>query len=451
NITPSDLPPFSRISVIDAGAHAPGTAYLAAKRYQLDDRAPYLYRTHDFGKTWRRIVQGIRADAYTHVVREDPTRAGLLFAGTEHGVYVSFNDGAQWQSLDRNLPDVQVPDLVVEGRDLVIATHGRSMWIMDGIDALRQLTPAIAQQPVHLFTPAPAIRGVQTGGFGASGLYDATFDYRLAAPADSLTLEVLDATGALVRRYRAVRRDPKAPAPSAPTIPGTPTDCEERSRPDQVPGLNAGMNRFRWDLRYPGATTFPCMILWSASSTAGPQAPPGRYQVRLTVNGTTQVAAFEVKRDPRLKGVTDADLRARFVMASRIRDEETKANDAVIRIRTLRAAAAEQVAKARRTETKALGDSVSQRFTAIEEALYQTRNRSGQDPLNFPIKLNNRIAALRRSVETGEARPTAGSSKVLAELAAELAKELAALDQLVKVDLARLNVALKAESLGPIM
>ena len=154
DVTPPDLPRWSRVSIIDASAHDPAAAYVAAKRYLLDDRAPYIYKTHDYGESWTMIVDGIREDDYVHAVREDPKRAGLLYAGTEHGVWVSFDDGARWQSLSLNLPDVQVADLVVEAYDVVIGTHGRSMWVLDDIDALRQLTPEITASAVHLSSRA---------------------------------------------------------------------------------------------------------------------------------------------------------------------------------------------------------------------------------------------------------------------------------------------------------
>lgn len=173
NVTPKELPEYSRISLIDASPHKPGTAYLAAKRYQLDDRAPYVFKTDDYGRSWTRITSGIRADDYVHAVREDPKRAGLLYAGTEHGVWVSWNDGGSWQSLSLNLPDTQVSDLVVEENDLVIGTHGRSFYLLEDLGPIRQLTPQVAARALHLFTPRDAYRGA----------YPAVVDYLLARPA----------------------------------------------------------------------------------------------------------------------------------------------------------------------------------------------------------------------------------------------------------------------------
>ncbi len=194
-ITPPEMREFSRVSLIDASPHRPGAAYLAAKRYQLDDRAPYAWKTNDYGRTWTKIVNGIGPSDYVHVVREDPKRAGLLYAGAEHGVYVSFDDGEDWQPLSLNLPDVQVPDLVVEEHDLVIATHGRSFYVLDNIEPLRQLTEAVAQEAVHLFTPPEAVRRV----------YPASTDYYLRGAAAGASVEFLDAKGTVANRQAGPR------------------------------------------------------------------------------------------------------------------------------------------------------------------------------------------------------------------------------------------------------
>ncbi|MFN0180410.1 MAG: WD40/YVTN/BNR-like repeat-containing protein [Gemmatimonadales bacterium] len=420
-VTPPGLPEFSRVSLIEASPHRPGTAYLAAKRYQLDDRAPYLYRTHDFGATWTKIVVGIREDAYVHVVREDPKRRGLLYAGTEHGVYLSPDDGDHWVSLSLNLPDVQVPDLVVAEHDLVIATHGRSMWVLDDIEWLRQYDPAILTAAAHLYTPKPAVRRV----------YPAVFHYTLRTPADTVRLAVLDSAGRVVREWigtaattdSAVKAQIKAAAQSD-SLKGC---VAGRVQPIVGPPVRAGLNQFTWDLTYPGPTVFDCMIIWSANPLAGPKAPPGRYAVRLVANGVTMTKPFVLRRDPRLKGATDADLHRQFALARSIRDRESAANEAVVKIRVLRHRVRDQAQRAGRPELGPLADRIAQQLTAIEEELYQVRNRSGQDPLNFPIKLNNRLAKLRDFLETGDARPPDGYYTVFRELSAELDRHLAAL------------------------
>jgi photosystem II stability/assembly factor-like uncharacterized protein len=446
NVTPAGLPKFARISIIDASRHDPGTAYLAAKNYQNDDRAPYIYRTHDFGRSWTRITAGVRRDDYAHVVREDPARPGLLYAGTEHGIYVSWDDGTNWHSLSLNLPDTQVPDLVVEDHDLVIATHGRSMYVMDDIAPLRGFNATVVSTPVRAYRARPATRGVN----------DAVIQYSLARAADSVRVDVLDVTGKVVRTYvgrpSAPAADSAASASASRDTILEPTGCEppRRRGAGAPPTTNAGLNRFTWDLRYPGATAFPCMVIWSAAPEIGPLAVPGTYQVRVTAFNAsspsqTATQSLSVRMDPRLEGVTVADLRRQFDLAIRIRGKVTLANDAVLRIRRMRS----QLAERSRRDTTIAGaaNALSAKLRGVEEDLYQVRNRSGQDPLNFPIKLNNRIAALGRSVQTGHARPTNAAYKVFDELSRELDVVLQRLATVERADLAELNRSLEVKGL----
>ncbi|HSB11705.1 MAG TPA: glycosyl hydrolase [Blastocatellia bacterium] len=423
-ITPNDLPEFSRISLIEASPHRPGTAYLAAKRYQLDDRAPYIFKTDDYGKTWTKIVNGIPASDYVHAVREDPKRQGLLYAGTEHGIYVSFDDGANWQSLLLNLPDTQVPDLIVEENDLVIATHGRSFFVLDDIGVLRQLAPEVASADLHLFQMRAAIRSVN----------QAAIDYYLKNPADKITVEILDAKGQVIRTFTGDAEADKRRTPGAGGEEGE-SFGPPATRP---PARKAGANRFIWDLRYPGATVFEGMILWSARAESGPLAPPGSYQVRLTANGRTQTQPLVIKRDPRLN-VTDADLAEQFSLAMKVRDKTSEANEMVILVREIKKQIKDREEKAKDRSVTDAGDALANKLSVIEEEVYQVRNRSNQDPLNFPIKLNNQIAALRRSIETGDGRPTAQSYVVFKELSARLDAVHAKLDAALKVDLAQVN------------
>jgi photosystem II stability/assembly factor-like uncharacterized protein len=379
DVTPRDMPDFTRVSLIDASPHRPGAAYLAGKRHQLDDRAPYLWKTEDYGRTWTRIDAGIPAGDFVHAVREDPGRAGLLYAGTEHGLYVSFDDGGSWQSLSLNLPDTQVSDLVVEGHDLVIATHGRSFYVLDDIEPLRQLTPAVAQSPLHVFEPPPAVRRVSA----------ATIDYVLEEKAKDVKVEVLDGSGGVVRSLAG-----KAAA---------------------------GHNRVVWDLRYPGATVFEGLVLRSAQPERGPLAPPGRYQVRVTADGRSQTRDLQVQINPNLKGVTQADLEEQFKLATQLRDRTSAAHEAVIRIRKVRA-----------ERQGRLPAGVLEELAAIEGELYQVKNRSPRDTLNYPVKLDNRLAALSRVVESADARPTDQTYEVFELLSRDLDVLLRRLEALLQ-------------------
>jgi photosystem II stability/assembly factor-like uncharacterized protein len=410
NVTPTDMPDFTTVSLIDASPHAPGTAYLAGKRYRLDDRASYAWRTRDFGKTWTRIVAGIAPADFLHAIREDTVRAGMLYAGTEHGVYVSFDDGGHWQSLSLNLPDTQVPDLVVEDQDLVIATHGRSFYVLDGIDSLRQMTPEVAGAAVHLFAPGPAYRRARP----------AYIDFVLGAAARSVTVEISDGTGTTVRRFGGERL------------------------------TQAGMHRVRWDLRYEGAVTFPGMILRSAEPDRGPLAPPGTYRVRLTADGEVREQTLTVRKDPRLTTVTDADLQAQFELARQVSAKVGEANGAVVRIRDLKRQIVARAGASAPAALKTSADAILGKLSAVEEAIYQVRNRSPKDPLNFPIRLNNRIAALQNVIEEADAKPTRQAYTVFKELAAELDGHLAALHQVVTTDVAAFNRTLATLKLEPI-
>jgi hypothetical protein len=403
NITPSDLPKNTRVSIIEASKYSAGTAYIAAKRYQMDDRTPYIWKTNDFGKHWKKIIAGIRKDDYVHSIREDITRKGLLYAGTEHGIWVSFTDGENWQPLQLNLPDVQVSDLAVTEKDLVIGTHGRSIYVLDDIAPIREFTDSASSKMVHLYKPYYAVRNVQ----------NAVFYYTLKDTND-IKIEVLDAKNTLIQTFVGSKMKPK--------IDSTEEDDEDFRKPNP-PSVNIGLNRFEWNLRYPDASSFKGMILWSAS-VRGPLAPPGKYQVRLTAAGKTITQSFEIKIDPRVKGVSNADAEERFKLAMLVHQQVGKANDAVITIRAIKD-------KMKKEGVLEGNEKVVAELNKIEENIYQVKNQSSQDPLNFPIKLNNRLAALERSIETGEGKPTDGAYKVYRELTAELSKELSALDKII--------------------
>ena len=403
NITPTDLPKNTRVSIIEASKYNAGTAYIAAKRYQMDDRSPYIWKTDDFGKHWKKIITGIRKDDYVHSIREDITRKGLLYAGTEHGIWVSFNDGEKWQALQLNLPDVQVADVAVTEKDLVIGTHGRSIYVLDDIAPIREYADSVSSKLVQLFKPYYAVRNIQ----------NAVFQYTLKDTSD-ITIEILNAQNKVIQTFVGTKNKPK-------TEMGEEED--EDVRKPNPPTVKIGLNRFEWNLRYPDASTFKGMILWGGS-IRGPLATPGKYQVRLTTSGKTMTQSFEIKLDPRIKGVTIADTEERFKLAMMVHQQVGKANDAVITIRSIK----EKMTKAGAIEAN---KNIVDQLNIIEENLYQVRNQSSQDPLNFPIKLNNRLASLERSIETGEGKPTDGAYKVYTELSAELQKELKILDVLL--------------------
>ena len=438
-VTPPDLPGLARISLIDVSPHKPGTAYVAANRYQQDDWAPYLYRTGNYGRTWTKIVDGIGARDFARAIREDPKRQGLLFAGTEHTIYVSFDDGGNWQSLALNLPVTPVHDLMVKDDDLLIATHGRSFYSLDNIGLLRQLTPDVARSNAHLFAPADAIRSVSRG---------VAVDYYLKEPAQKVTIEILDSQGQVVRTFTGTPPDQKQkPAAAA----GEENESPRAAAPPAV-GVKAGMNRFVWDMRYPEATGFPGIILW-AGSLRGPVAPPGGYQVRLT-SGETMTRPFSILKNPMLTQVTAADLQEQFRLASQIRDRLTQANQSVLRIRAIKDQVEERLRKLDRNQDSGIvagGEPLARKLTEIEGEIYQYRNQSSQDPLNYPIKLNNKLAALQGVVEGGDGKPTQQSYAVFKELSSRLEAELAKLDAALKADLPVFNREIAKKKLAPVL
>ncbi|ALM09044.1 glycosyl hydrolase [Sediminicola sp. YIK13] len=425
DITPKDLPKFSRVSIIDESVHRPGTLFVAANRYQVDDRQPYVFKTHDYGKTWTKITNGIADGHFARAVREDPKREGLLFLATEHGVYFSLNDGALWQSLQLKLPDTPIRDLVIKDNDVVLGSHGRGFWILDNIQPLRQYNDKMKAQPAVLFQPADAIRGV----------YDAQVQYYLKSETDTITIDILDANDQLISSFTGSK--PKYEVD--PNIPWW--ERGGSSKPTTAKGLNT----FTWDLRYPGATTFDGMIIWSARPQRGPKAPLGKYKVRMKVGNVEQTMEFDIKMDPNLKGIAAADLQEQFELATKIKNKTSAANEAVIKIRNLRKQLNTYKDELKSSEFNNAITPLASKMAQIEEELYQVKNQSGQDPLNFPIKLNNRLASLRRSLEDGDAKPTDGAYLVYKELSAELDGLLNDLEQTLQLHLTKVNSILKSE------
>jgi photosystem II stability/assembly factor-like uncharacterized protein len=431
NVTPRDMPEFGRVSQIDASSFDDGTAYIAVKRPLLNDVAPYIFRTSDFGATWTKVVNGIAANDYVHVVREDHTRRGLLYAGTQHGVYISYDDGGTWESLSLNLPHVPISDLIVEEDAIALGTHGRSFYVLDNIQALRQYTPAAfsSAEPV-LFRPADGIRSGRP----------AVIQFLLKRPAQSLTLEILDRGNQVIRSYTGAQ--PGGRGQAAAGGGGGGGGGGRGGGGGGAPSMAAGLQSFAWDLQYAPAVTFPGMILWGAS-TAGPAAVPGTYTVRLTVDGQAQTQPLVVRKHPLYTDVTQADLEAQFALAIRIRDKLSEANNAVIRIRDLKSQAQDRMTRSQDRRLRTAGDAFVKNVSAVEEEIYQVRNQSGQDPLNFPIKVNNRIGTLNRTVNTGDGAPIANAEPIFNDLVSELRVQTDRLEQILNTDLPKLNAELR--------
>ncbi|HXH09306.1 MAG TPA: glycosyl hydrolase [Alphaproteobacteria bacterium] len=468
NVTPPELPEWTLISMIEVSPHDPATAYVAATRYKLDDPQPYLYKTNDYGQTWQKITDGIPAHDFTRVIREDPARRGLLYAGTETGLYISFDDGASWQSFQSNLPVAPIYDLVIKDNDLVAATHGRSFWILDDLTPLHQLTDQVRQAPAYLFTPRPTYRLPPPMGYGrppgpgknymlAQGVPATYYEtqtpagetvrtfidagknppdgvivtyYLGQAPEGEVTLSILDAGGQLIKRFssQAANNQPSAKASKDPRV-----------------STDVGLNRFLWNLRYPDARRVPGDATTERSLT-GPLAPPGTYQVQLSVGGQISTASFELRPDPRVSA-TQADFQAQFDLLLRIRDKLSETHDGINRLRSVRRQVEEWVQRA-----EALSDGGSaaetvrnaakgllEKLDAIEEELIQRRARVQQDQLNFPTRLNSKLAGLTSVVASADGAPTRQAYDVFHDLSTRIDQQLIQLQEVLEKDVAALN------------
>ena len=491
NVTPPKtiMPEWIMINQLEASPLDKGTAYVAATNYKWDDFHPYLYRTNDYGKTWSKITDGIPATEFTRVIRADDKKRGLLFAGTERGVYVSFDDGARWQSLQQKLPIVPIADLLVHQDALIAATHGRAFWMLDDIEPLRQLSAEIAAKPAHLFTPPLTWRFTGGGGFGGGGAavegknppngVVVDFLLRDAKPGTKVALAFLGPDGKVIRELKGevqaeaakpvelkAGATPPAPAATAPAeavkSEGGPSeqqpsaegaaesgDEEEgggrRGRDsDRLRDIANGHNRVSWNLRVPEAKRFPGMILWSGG-TLGPRVPPGTYTIRLTVGDQTLTAPFELRQDPR-STATAADLKGQFDFLMSVHDKLSQVNEQITRVRDVRRSLTDIKKRAADNKTVvAAANDLDKKMTAVEEALYQTKNRSSQDPLNYPIRLNDKLAGVADSAGSGPYAPTAQQIAVRDELVAQIDAQLAKLDAIWKTDLPAFNTVVSEQ------
>jgi len=455
NITPKDLPDWSRISLIDASPHDAGTAYVAVDRHQSDDMHPYIYKTNDYGKTWVKIVKGIPDTTFARAVREDPKKRGLLYAGTESGVYVSFNDGGDWRALQLNLPTTPVHDLAVKNDDLLVATHGRAFWILDDISPLRQYSDDIAKQDLHLYTPATAMRFQNPNDdddapkpvlVGENPPTGALIYYFLKdKPKGETTIEILDATGSVIRKYSSNKTEEL-------DEPLTPED----KKPEKQIKPDAGLNRLVWDLRYTGSSRVPDYYLWEyKDGSRGPLALPGKYQVRLTVDGKSQSAAFEVTMDPRVQ-VSRADLQKQFDLLIQLRDQLSRVYDAVDQIQDVR----EQINGLKKRlpdngtvkNTLAAADTLDKKLLLVRDDLAQMKIKSNEDSLAYPQKVDSKLAGLAISIEGGnDSAPTEAEYRVFEKLKQQADISIAHWAEIQKTELADFQKMMAGQNIQAIV
>jgi len=452
NITPKNLPEWALISIIEPSPFDPATAYVAATRYKLDDFKPYILKTNNYGKSWKLITNGIPVEDFTRVVREDPNKKGLLYAGTERGVYVSFDDGANWQSLQLNLPFVPIHDLVIQSRekDLVVATHGRSFWILDDLTPLHEMSDKVAKSDVHLFQPRHTYR-MGGGSFNRPGMSigqnppaGVVIQYYLKEESKKpIKLEILNMKGDTIRTFSSKKTK---------EISDSTGFYGERSRSNQL-ATKAGMNRFIWNMRYPDAKGLPNLIMW-AGTIRGPAAVPGKYQARLIVGDQTITKTFEILKDPRIK-TTQVEFQEQFDLLINIRDKVTEAHEAVQKVRDIRKQTNEYVkllpaGEKKKTIAKAAKD-FNKKLRDVEEIIIQTKIKSNQDALNYPIKLNNKIAALTGTVASADVKPTKQMYDVFEYLAGKLDAQLEKLSKIIDEELPKFNQLVKENDIPAVM
>lgn len=470
NVTPpaSAMPEWIQINSIEASSNDPATAYVAATMYKYDDNRPYLYRTNDYGKTWKKIVNGIPETTFTRVIREDPNKRGLLYAGTETGVYISFDNGDHWQPMQFNLPTTPVTDLAIHKRDkeLVAATQGRSFWIFDDLPLVHQMMDAgglNAPAETQLFKPKESYR-MPGGSFplgptatvGRNPASGVVVYYSLKSkPTSEVQLEFLDPNGKSIRKFtgRVARPGGAGTATGQGTVAPPAEGGFGGGAGAATVTTDVGLNRFIWDTRYSDAVRFPGMILW-AGETRGPKIAPGVYQVKLTVDGKSLTQNFEVKADPRLT-TTPADYAKQVELGLKIRDKLTETNTAIVQIRDVRKQVEDLLKRvAGQPNFKVINDAgtaLNKSMTVIEEALYQTKNQSSQDPLNFPIRLNNKLAALGGVVGSSEAAPTAQSFAVYDEVVGQIDAELLKLAKIMKTDVPAFNQLVREQNIPAVV
>jgi len=493
NVTPPGVRAWTLISIIEASPHDAGTAYVAATRYKLDDFAPYLYKTTDFGRTWKKITNGIADGDFTRAIREDPEKRDLLYAGSETGVYVSFDGGGRWHRLGGNLPVVPIHDLVIKEGDLVLGTHGRSFWILDDLAPLRQFASSIARERAHLFTPKPTVRYRVDMGFpqppkigknyrmtgatmvtyrqiekpggekvpqnidaGSNPLPGVPLQYWLRDKGKEAKLSFYDASGKVIRTFKSADPEQESERAGASKEQPQKTAPEGTAQPPQTKEpkvqIEAGLNRFVWNMRYPDAKKIEGEGgTWEAfeNQLVGPQVAPGTYRTRLQIDGQTLETSFEVRKDPRVTS-SQEDLEAQFRLAMQVHEKLSETHEAINAIRKLKqqldlweSRAKDQGGQARLVSA---AGSLKRKASAIEEELVQVKAKSRQDTLNFPAKLNAKLASLLGSVGSADFAPTQGMRDVFADLVRRTDAQTRKWQELAATDIPAFDRLVRASS-----
>jgi len=432
NVTPSNAPNHIMWNSVEPDPFIKGGLYIAGTLYKTGDYKPYLYKTKDYGKTWIKITNGIPNNFFTRVLRADPKRQGLLYSGTESGMFISFDDGSSWNSLQLNLPLVPITDLAIKNNNLIASTQGRSLWIIDDLLPLHEITKKIENSNFHIFSPIDSYRMGNPGWGGTSASagknhhngVEVFFNIKNKIVNDSsnISLEFLDKNKKLIKKYS--NNDKKNPLK-----------------------INGDKNSFVWNMRYDDAKGFDGLIMWAAS-LRGPKASPGNYFVKLNVDKNSMEKSFNILKDPRSNSSIE-DLKKQFDFLISVRDKVTSVHEAIIQIRSTRKQLNNLKEKLdeNHNELKKNINEVINDITKIEKTLYQTKNRSGQDPLNFPIKLNNKLAHLASVASSGNYKPTDQMYDVRDELIKKIDIELNLWNNIKENKLEQINTAIKESNI----
>jgi len=384
--------------------------YVAGTLYKGGDFKPYLYKTKDYGKTWTKIVNGIDKGHFTRAIRSDKKTQGILYAGTETGMYISFDDGANWKPFQQNLPIVPVTDLTIKNDNLIAATQGRGIWMIDDLTLVHQINKGVKDKSLAVFQPLDAHR-MGRGSKATVNYFIEEFDVEK----DTVSISVLDSNGQVIKSYN--------------------NKAKEKANQIEV---EKGSNTFEWDLKYPDAKKFDGLIFWSGS-LSGPKALPGEYQVKINHRDKEVIQKLNIKPDPRGL-VTNADYKAQYEFETAINKKLNEAHESIITIRDLKKQLGDY--KKRVADHKDIIAEISRidsTLSVVEKNLYQTQNRSRQDPLNFPIRLTNKLAHLNSLSQFTDAAPTAQARTVQKELTAKIDKELEDYSTIIRNDIPKLN------------
>ena len=423
DVTPVNSPKYLMWNSVEPDPFVKGGLYAAGTLYKTGDFQPYMYKTKDYGKTWEKITNGIPNNHFTRVLRADPNKEKLLYAGTESGMYISFDDGISWNSFQLNLPLVPITDLTIKNNNLIAATQGRSLWLIDDLTPLHQLNKEVNNASMKLFKPIDSYRMGNPGrgtprnaGKNHHNGVEVFFniDDKILDDNTSVTLEFLDNEKKLIKKY-------------------------DNQSDENALDINGEKNSFVWNMRYDDAKGFDGLIMWAAS-LRGPIASPGQYYVKLTVNEKSEEQSFNILKDPRSNS-TDEDLKEQFDFLLSVRDKVSDIHQTIIDIRSSRSQLIDlksKISDKYPDMENSISDVIS-RITLIEEKLYQTKNRSGQDPLNFPIRLNNKLAHLTSVASVGNFKPTDQMYNVRDELIGLIDKELKMWEDIKENDLVKLN------------